>query len=45
MVDKRLIKDDYVLRNLYREATILAKLHHPNIIKVSCEKENLFRIS
>eukprot|EP00047_Mylnosiga_fluctuans_P010422 m.16163 g.16163 ORF g.16163 m.16163 type:complete len:726 (-) comp3113_c0_seq1:2288-4465(-) len=32
--DKRLIKDEYVLKNLYREATILARLHHPNIIKL-----------
>ena len=33
VVDKRLITDEYVSTNLHREANILAKLHHPNIIK------------
>ncbi|GBM93044.1 Hormonally up-regulated neu tumor-associated kinase [Araneus ventricosus] len=32
VIDRKNIKEDYVLRNLQREAKILRKLNHPNIV-------------
>ena len=34
IIDMNNIKDDYVRRNLFREARLLRKLAHPNIIKL-----------
>ena len=34
IIDMNNIKDDYVRRNLFREAKLLRKLSHPNIIKL-----------
>ena len=34
IIDMNNIKDDYVRRNLFREARLLRRLSHPNIIKL-----------
>ena len=34
IIDMNNIKDDYVRRNLFREARLLRRLTHPNIIKL-----------
>lgn len=34
IIDTRKIKDDYVKRNILREALILKKIHHPNVVKL-----------
>ncbi|GFQ66903.1 hormonally up-regulated neu tumor-associated kinase, partial [Trichonephila clavata] len=32
VIDRKNIKEEYVLKNLHREAKILRKLNHPNIV-------------
>lgn len=34
VIDTRKVKDEYVRANLHREAGIMAKLRHPNIIRL-----------
>jgi len=34
IMDTSRIKDDYILKNLQREATILGQLSHPNVVKL-----------
>ncbi|XP_032228148.2 MAP/microtubule affinity-regulating kinase 3-like [Nematostella vectensis] len=34
VIDTRKIKDDYVKRNILREALLLKRAHHPNIVKL-----------
>lgn len=34
IIDTRKVKDDYVKRNILREALILKKIQHPNVVKL-----------
>ena len=34
VIDTRKIKDDYVKRNILREARLLKKVNHPNIVRL-----------
>lgn len=34
IIDVRKIKDDYVKKNILREASILRKVHHPNVVRL-----------